>query len=109
MKVFIFAGHDTTNATFCYVFYLLSRHPLALRRIRAEHDDVFGPDLTQTAAIINTKSQSLKQLPFMLAVIKKLYDSFLQLLLSVWFLMMSQGPARRVNWGPGASPSGPFR
>ena len=71
MKVFILAGHDTTSATLCYVFYLLSRHPLALRRVRAEHDDVFGPDLTQTAAIISTKSQSLNQLPFTLAVIKE--------------------------------------
>ena len=71
MKVFILAGHDTTSATLCYIFYSLSRNPLALQRVRAEHDEVFGSDLTQTNATITANPHSLNQLPFTLAVIKE--------------------------------------
>lgn len=52
MKVFILAGHDTTSSTLGYIFCLLSRHPLALQRVRAGHDEAFGSDLTQTNAKI---------------------------------------------------------
>ncbi len=71
MKVFILAGHDTTSSTLCYIFHSLSRNPLALQRVRAEHDQAFGSDLTQTSAKITAKPQSLNRLPFTLAVIKE--------------------------------------
>lgn len=71
MKVFILAGHDTTSATLCYIFYSLSRNPLALQRVRAEHDEVFGSDLTQINATITANPHYLNQLPFTLAVIKE--------------------------------------
>lgn len=71
MKVFILAGHDTTSSTLCYIFHSLSRYPLALQRVRAEHDQVFGSDLTQTSARITANPQSLNRLPFTLAVIKE--------------------------------------
>lgn len=76
MKVFILAGHDTTSATLCYIFYLLSRNPLALQRVRAEHDNVFGTDLTQTNAKIMANPYHLNQLPFTLAVIKETLRMF---------------------------------
>ncbi len=34
----------TTAITLAYVYYLLERNPSALATIRAEHDNVFGPD-----------------------------------------------------------------
>lgn len=71
MKVFILAGHDTTSSTLCYIFYLLSCNPLALQRVRAEHDEAFGSDLKQTNAKISTNPHSLNQLPYTLAVIKE--------------------------------------
>jgi cytochrome P450 len=71
MKIFILAGHDTTSATLCYVFYLLSRHPSTLQRVRAEHDEVFGSDLSKAAAHIEENPQALNRLPFTLAVIKE--------------------------------------
>ena len=71
MKVFILAGHDTTSSTLCYIFYLLSRNPAALQRVRAEHDKIFGADLTQTNAKITANPRALNQLPFTLAVIKE--------------------------------------
>ena len=71
MKVFILAGHDTTSSTLCYIFHLLSSNPLALQRVRAEHDEAFGSDITQAKAKITANPHSLNQLPFTLAVIKE--------------------------------------
>ena len=71
MKVFILAGHDTTSSTLCYIYHTLSRNPSALHRVRAEHDDIFGPDLTQTKATITANPHALNRLPFTLAVIKE--------------------------------------
>lgn len=71
MKVFILAGHDTTSATLCYIFYLLSRNPSALQRVRAEHEELFGTDLTTASAKIRENPHSLYRLPFTLAVIKE--------------------------------------
>lgn len=71
MKVFILAGHDTTSPTLCYTFYLLSCNPLALQRVRAEHDQAFGSDLRRTSATICADPHSLNRLPFTLAVIKE--------------------------------------
>lgn len=71
MKVFILAGHDTTSATLCYIFCLLSRNPSALDRVRAEHNEVFGADFTTASAKIRENPHSLYRLPFTLAVIKE--------------------------------------
>lgn len=71
IKLFLFSGHDTTSSSICYLFYVLSQHPSALSRVRAEHDDVFGPDLSKTAALITKNPSLLNQLPYTLAVIKE--------------------------------------
>ena len=42
IRLFLFVGHDSTAATIVYCLYLLSKHPEALAKIRAEHDNVFG-------------------------------------------------------------------
>ncbi|KAK7743719.1 hypothetical protein SLS62_010498 [Diatrype stigma] len=47
---FLFAGHDTTSTLMSWAFYELSRTPHALRAVRAELDDLFGPD-TDPAAV----------------------------------------------------------
>ena len=71
MKVFILAGHDTTSATLCYLFYLLAKHPRVLQQARAEHDEVFGSDITQARTNIIADPYLLNQLPFTVAVIKE--------------------------------------
>ncbi|KAI9777748.1 MAG: hypothetical protein M1816_004592 [Peltula sp. TS41687] len=52
IKLFNFSRHDTTSSSICYVFYLLSKHPAAFDRLRAEHNEVFGPEVTQSASLI---------------------------------------------------------
>lgn len=71
MKVFILAGHDTTSATLCYIFCLLSRSPSVLQRVQTEHDEVFGTDLIKTSTKVRDNPHFLNRLPFTLAVIKE--------------------------------------
>jgi cytochrome P450 len=44
MKTFLFAGHDTSSSTICFIYHLLSRHPEAADKVRKEHDEIFGAD-----------------------------------------------------------------
>lgn len=71
IKLFIFSGHDSTSASVCWSFYLLSKSPENLDRIRAEHDAVFGVSLDRAPTMMAENRQILNQLPFTLAVIKE--------------------------------------
>ena len=70
-KLFLFAGSDTTSATLCYVFYLLARHPSVLARVRAEHDTIFGTDISYAADRLTQQPHLLHQLQLTAAVIKE--------------------------------------
>lgn len=71
LKTFMFAGHDTTSSTICYVYLLLFQHPKALARTMAEHAEVFGIDLAAVPQKIKEDPHLLNRLPFTLAVIKE--------------------------------------
>ncbi|KAI1442336.1 cytochrome protein [Annulohypoxylon stygium] len=71
IRLFLFAGHDSTSSTICYCFYLLQCHPEAMAKLRAEHDAVFGTDITKTSNLMREKPHLLNQLPYMTAVIKE--------------------------------------
>ena len=71
LTTFLFAGHDTTAATICWLFRLLSQHPDVLVRIRAEHDAVLGPDPNQAAAVLRDDPQLLNALVYTNAVLKE--------------------------------------
>ena len=71
LKGLILAGHGTTANTMCFIYYLLSKYPKALQRVREEHDSVLGHDVSQTASIIQEKPHILNQLPYTLAIIKE--------------------------------------
>ncbi|KAI9849674.1 MAG: hypothetical protein M1837_002799 [Sclerophora amabilis] len=71
IKSFLFTGHDTTSSSICYTLHLLSQHPSALHRLRAEHDTVFTADTAATSSLVSQKPHLLNQLPFTLAVIKE--------------------------------------
>jgi len=42
LKLFLFAGHDTTATSICWVLHCLAKHPGAAASVRAEHDVVLG-------------------------------------------------------------------
>ncbi|KAL8705640.1 MAG: hypothetical protein Q9225_008017 [Loekoesia sp. 1 TL-2023] len=70
-KTFLFAGHDTTSSTACYIVHLLNQHPEALGKVCQEHDEVFGPDTAKTAQAISDDPYILNRLPYSMAVIKE--------------------------------------
>ena len=71
VRLFLFVGHDSMSSTICYAVHLLSTNPEALRRIRAEHDSVFGSDRSTLPNKLKTESQLLNDLPYTTAVIKE--------------------------------------
>jgi cytochrome P450 len=42
LTTFIFAGHETVSTGLTWVWYMLSKHPTAWRRLRAEVEEVLG-------------------------------------------------------------------
>ena len=61
MKVFLFAGHDTTSSAIAYSYYYLSKYPICLERIRQEHNDVFGSNSSPNAI-----AEALKDDPYLI-------------------------------------------
>lgn len=71
VRLFLFAGHDTTSSTLCYCFHLLSSHPEVKAKLRAEHDSILGTDLPEVPSLLIKDPNLLNQLPYTLAVIKE--------------------------------------
>ncbi|KAL5431247.1 hypothetical protein PMIN06_012358 [Paraphaeosphaeria minitans] len=70
MLILVFAGHDTTASTICYIYHELSKHPDALSKVRREMDDVFG---TGVGALeqIRKDPYTINKCTYSLAVIKE--------------------------------------
>ncbi|KAI1851593.1 hypothetical protein JX266_003055 [Neoarthrinium moseri] len=71
VQQFLFAGHDTTAITITWAFQYLSKNPGVLQRLRAEHDEVFGPNTDAVAETLRQSPQVLNSLPYTLAVVKE--------------------------------------
>ncbi len=71
MRMLLFSGHDSMGSTASYCFYLLAGNPTTLAKIRAEHDNVLGPDLSKAASVISRNPHILNQLPYTHAVVKE--------------------------------------
>ncbi|KAB5566920.1 cytochrome P450 [Coniochaeta sp. 2T2.1] len=71
IKMFLFAGIDTTASTVSFAYFFLYSHPDALAEIRREHDSVFGSTVSQAAELISRTPTLLNKLPYTLAVIKE--------------------------------------
>lgn len=71
VKIFLFAGHDTTATTLAYSYYLLNQNPDVAANVRAEHDEVLGPSPDAAADRINADPTLLNKMPYTIAVIKE--------------------------------------
>ncbi|RBA14116.1 hypothetical protein FPRO05_02908 [Fusarium proliferatum] len=49
LKIFLFAGHDTTASTLCFAYNYLYQHPDALAKLQLEHDASRQLDLAERA------------------------------------------------------------
>jgi cytochrome P450 len=71
MRMFFFAGYDSTAATMVYCCYTIWNNPDVLSKIRAEHDKVFGPNIAAAMDNVAEKPAILNSLPYTNAVIKE--------------------------------------
>lgn len=71
LKIFIFAGHDTTASTLSFAYSRLYRDAAALAKIRAELDQVLGSDPSQTLGRLTEHPHLLNQMPYTSAVVKE--------------------------------------
>lgn len=76
IRLFVFTGHDSTSSTICYTFHLLSQNPDALHRIRSEHDQVLGKDVSKASTLLEEHPKLLNDLPYTTAVIKEVLRLF---------------------------------
>ena len=70
IRLFIFAGNDTTATAIGYTYHMLATHPDALFNLRVELDSVFGIE-GDVADQLREKPALLNQCRFTLAVIKE--------------------------------------
>ncbi|XRM37487.1 hypothetical protein ABZX51_000956 [Aspergillus tubingensis] len=71
IRLFLFAGTDTTSSSIAYVYHMLSKHPEALARVRQEHDHIFGPDPSAAVQLLREQPSLLNQCSYTMAVIKE--------------------------------------
>ncbi|CAG8983328.1 hypothetical protein HYALB_00007456 [Hymenoscyphus albidus] len=71
IRLFLFAGTDTTSSTLAFVYHLLAKHPEVVFRLREEHDQVFGPDPSSVSSLLKAKPTLINQCLYTLAVIKE--------------------------------------
>ncbi|KAH7029272.1 vera protein [Microdochium trichocladiopsis] len=71
LKAFLFAGHDTTATTICFMTHELGKRPECLQKLRDEHDEVLGPDPSKASAVLHKSPHLMYQLPYTTAVIKE--------------------------------------
>lgn len=75
LRVFLFAGHDTTSILLQWAFYELSRSPQQQKALRAELDGLFGTDANLQAVREKLLSpggpELLNRMPYVSAIIRE--------------------------------------
>ncbi|KAK3385531.1 cytochrome P450 4V3 [Podospora didyma] len=71
LKIFIFAGHDTTATSIAWALHNAAKHPATAEKLRAEHTAVFGPDLSTVIPQLTANPHLLNALPYTLAFVKE--------------------------------------
>jgi len=70
VKIFIFAGHDTTSGTISYALYKLGQMPSKIAAVRKELDMVFGQN-ADIAQCIKDDPYTVNKLDYITAVIRE--------------------------------------
>ena len=73
IKTFLFAGHDTSASMLSWAYYYLSYYPDCLAKLKAEHDEVFGPetDPVYVGQKMRVMPSIIGKLEYTLAVLKE--------------------------------------
>lgn len=71
LRMFFFAGYDSTSASMVTCCYTVWSHPEVLAKLRAEHDEVLGTNLAACTQKITENPAILNSLSYTTAVIKE--------------------------------------
>lgn len=71
LRLFLFAGHDTTTSILVYTYHALHKNPDALQRLQDEHTAVFGSDTESCDKLLAAEPHLINQLHYTTAVIKE--------------------------------------
>lgn len=71
IRGFFFAGHATTAASLCYLYYVLNKHPDVMHRLRTEHEEYLGLNPDDVETKLQEEPHILKRMPYTTAVIKE--------------------------------------
>ncbi|KAI0440501.1 putative cytochrome P450 [Xylaria telfairii] len=71
IRLFLFAGTDTSSSIMVYIYHMLSKHPEWLRQLRNEHNEIFGPDPAEAAGLLKETPSLLNSCKLTLAFIKE--------------------------------------
>lgn len=71
MKMFLFAGHDTTATTLSYCYYMLGCYPDAAEKVCREHDELLGSNPDDAPARLSEDPTLLNQMPWTSALVKE--------------------------------------
>ncbi|OLN98047.1 P450 monooxygenase AflN 3, partial [Colletotrichum chlorophyti] len=71
MRFLLLAGYDTTGSTITYVLHILSQYPEVLAKVRKEHDEVLGTDVSRAAEKLKENPHHVNRVPYTTAVVKE--------------------------------------
>ncbi|KAI4598005.1 hypothetical protein KJ359_003814 [Pestalotiopsis sp. 9143b] len=71
IRIFLFAGTDTTASIMVYVYHYLAKHPDWLWKLREEHAQLFGPDSKDAGILLKQNPVLLNQCSLTHAFIKE--------------------------------------
>ena len=70
VKIFLFAGHETSSSTLCYCFYYFSKLPEVRTKARKEIETVFGKN-ADIAEMMKKQPTLVNKLEYITAMIKE--------------------------------------
>jgi len=71
LKTFVFAGHDTSSSTICYVLYLLHLHPKVFAKLKQELDAYLPSDIAAAAEKVKSEPHVINKLEYTNAIIRE--------------------------------------
>ncbi|KAJ3578867.1 hypothetical protein NPX13_g1693 [Xylaria arbuscula] len=71
IRLFLFAGTDTSSSMMVYIYHMLAKNPDWLRQLRNEHDEIFGRDPAEAASLLKETPSLLNSCKLTLAFIKE--------------------------------------
>lgn len=76
IKGLLLGAQGTTVDSLCFTYMMLATHPEVLRKVREEHDTIFGKDIDATLQTLEESPRKLEELTYSAAVLKEALRMF---------------------------------